>query len=86
MAPALGCLTVFLRHESLLEPGLVQYAVEERAIAIDPVEPPTSLTSVTPGFAQRDLANLIAAVATAENTAVPEHLIERARNQSATAP
>jgi len=86
MVPALGCLTVFLRHESLLEPGLVQYAVEERAIAIDPIEPPASLTSVNPGFTQRDLANLLAAVAAAENTAVPEHLIERARKQGSTAP
>lgn len=81
MAPALGCLTVFLRHESLSETGQALYAVEERAIQIDAIEPPAALTSVEPGFTQRDLAGLLAAVAAAEGAAPPEHLMERARTQ-----
>lgn len=81
MAPALGCLTVFLRHESISETGQALYAVEERAIQIDAIEPPAALTSVEPGFTQRDLAGLLAAVAAAEGAAPPKHLMERARTQ-----
>jgi len=80
MAPALGCLTLFLRHESLSESGQAVWAVEERAIQVDSIDPPAALTSVEPGFTQRDLADLLAAVAATEGVAPPEHLMDRVRS------